>query len=212
MTSEKMTVHEGLIELKTLNKRIEDAITQGIYCKANKKSNKKINGKDINTIREDIKSSFQKATDLINRRTALKKAICNSNAVTPVTVIDDTMTVAELIDMKIHKTQFQALLLNCLTRNYEDAISLIARNNGEILEQNAEKYIINLYNSKEKINTEDISRLKAEYKEENTYELIEGYDTLKEIEKLRTEIDTFLTKADSALSVSNAVTIIEFSY
>ena len=44
MQKEIMTVHRALAELKTMDKRIEDAIADGIYCIPNKHSNAKIKG------------------------------------------------------------------------------------------------------------------------------------------------------------------------
>lgn len=44
MTTEKMTVHKALTELKLLDDRIAKAIAEGIYCVANKHSNDKIGG------------------------------------------------------------------------------------------------------------------------------------------------------------------------
>ena len=47
MTTEKMTVHKALAELKLLDDRIEKAIKEGVYCVANKHSNDKIGGVPI---------------------------------------------------------------------------------------------------------------------------------------------------------------------
>ena len=42
MTTETMNIHQALVELKTLNKRIESAIREGEWVVANKHSNGKI--------------------------------------------------------------------------------------------------------------------------------------------------------------------------
>ena len=44
MTTEKMTVHKALAELKVIGDRITNAISTGVFCRANKHSNEKING------------------------------------------------------------------------------------------------------------------------------------------------------------------------
>ena len=44
MTTEKMTVHKALAELKIVDDRIVSAIDGGTYCVANKHSNDKIKG------------------------------------------------------------------------------------------------------------------------------------------------------------------------
>ena len=43
MTTERMTIHKALSESKILDRRIDGAIYEGIYCLANKHSNNKIN-------------------------------------------------------------------------------------------------------------------------------------------------------------------------
>lgn len=52
MTTEKMTVHKALAELKIVDDRIISAINGGTYCVANKHSNEKIKGVPV----EDYKS------------------------------------------------------------------------------------------------------------------------------------------------------------
>ena len=49
MTTEKMTVHKALCELKTLDARIQKSIQQGTFVFANKHSNNKVAGVSINT-------------------------------------------------------------------------------------------------------------------------------------------------------------------
>ena len=44
MTTEKMTVHKALCELKTLDARIQKSIQQGTFVFANKHSNNKVAG------------------------------------------------------------------------------------------------------------------------------------------------------------------------
>lgn len=44
MTTEKMTIHKALAELKIVDDRIISAINGGTYCVANKHSNEKIKG------------------------------------------------------------------------------------------------------------------------------------------------------------------------
>ena len=49
MTTEKMTVHKALCELKTLDARIQKSIQQGTFVFANKHSNNKVAGVSIGT-------------------------------------------------------------------------------------------------------------------------------------------------------------------
>ena len=135
MTHEQMTVHKGLAELKTIDGRINKAISEGVYVIANKHSNEKIKGKSISDFKETMKSSYQKATDLINRRNALKRAIVLSNANTKVTVGGVEYTVAEAIEMKNHGMEFKATLMRTMAYQNDSAQTEINRNSGDAIER-----------------------------------------------------------------------------
>lgn len=47
MTTETMTIHKALCELKTLDSRIKKAIEGSVFVFANKHSNAKVSGKTI---------------------------------------------------------------------------------------------------------------------------------------------------------------------
>ena len=64
MTTEKMTVHKALCELKTLDARIQKSIQQGTFVFANKHSNNKVAGVSINTYSEEIRAAYQSAKDM----------------------------------------------------------------------------------------------------------------------------------------------------
>ena len=86
MTTEKMTVHKALAELKVIGDRISSAISTGVYCRANKHSNEKVSGVSVEDFKKQIQGSWDKANDLIKRRNAIKKAVVFSNAITKVKV------------------------------------------------------------------------------------------------------------------------------
>ena len=67
MTTETMTIHKALSELKVIGARIDKTISQGVYCKANKHSNDKINGVSVDEFKTQIQASWNKANDLISR-------------------------------------------------------------------------------------------------------------------------------------------------
>ena len=98
MNKEKMTIHRALAELKTIDSRIEKAISETRFCRSNKHSNEKINGKSIDDYIAETKSAYESINDLIRRRNAMKRAVVLSNAITNVTVGDEVMTVAEAIE------------------------------------------------------------------------------------------------------------------
>lgn len=213
MTTETMTVHKALAELKLLDSRIEKAIAEGVYCIANKHSNDKIGGIPIDEYIKIMQGVYDKATDLINRRKAIKRAVVLSNAVTKVSVAGTEYTVAEAIEMKNHGVDFDKLLMNTMNAQYRNAQMQIKQENGKDLEQRAEQYVTAIYGQKEgKANITDIEKVKSDFLKSNQYELVDPLHVLDKIEDLEKKINDFMAEVDSALSVSNALTEITIEY
>lgn len=213
MTTETMTIHKALAELKVLESRIMKTVGDGTYCVANKHSNEKINGVSVENYKKVIQGAYDKAIDLIARYKAIKKAVTLSNAKTVVTIGDEEYTVAEAIWMKNHGVEFDELLLNELREQYSKAQAKILKQNGNDLEQRAEQYVVGIYGSKEgKTNTDDFEKTKQDFITSQTFELVDPIGILEKIEVLEEKISTFKAEVDSALSTSNALTIAEVNY
>lgn len=213
MTTEKMTVHKALAEIKVMDSRINNAIYGGVYCLANKHSNEKVKGIAVEDYKKVMQGYYDKANDLIKRNEAIKKAVVLSNAVTKVKIGDNEYTVAEAIWMKNHGIDNKDELLVRLQQQYNKAQAEILKNNGEELDKRAEQYVIGIYGSKEgKADTEAFEKTKKEFIKVNQYELLDPIGVLKVIEDLEKEIDTFKAEVDAALSTSNAITEIEVTY
>lgn len=217
MTTEKMTIHKALAELKTMDDRITKAIRNTTYVMAVKHSAEKINGVKINDFKDNMKSGYQKVEDLMARREAMKRAVVLSNATTKVKVGDKEMTVTEAIEMKNHGMEFRGMLLRQMNSAYISAQNELTRNSGDILEKNAEQYVLSVIaaqpkDSKMSVDSEAMKGLRKTYIENNTYDLIDPMNIAKIIEDLDAKINEFNAEVDAALSVSNALTVIEFSY
>ena len=213
MKVEKMTVHKALAELKIVDDRINSAINGGTYCVATKHSNSKINGISIEDYTKVMQGYYDKATDLIRRRNAIKRAVVLSNATTKVTINGAEYTVAEAIEMKNHGVEFDESMLSVLRNQYNKAQAEILKQNSDDLEKRAEQYVIGIYGSKEgKTNTDDFEKTKKDFINANSYELIDPIKILDRINELEESIANFKAEVDSALSVSNAITEIEISY
>ena len=213
MTTEKMTVHKALAELKIMDDRIVSAINGGTYCVANKHSNDKIKGVSLEEYKRTMQGCYDKVVDLIKRRNAIKRAVVLSNAITKVSVNGTEYTVAEAIEMKNHGVEFDDMLYRTLNSQYLMAQGEILRQNGDDLEKRAEQYVIGIYGSKEgKTNTDDFEKTKKDFITANSYELIDPIKILEKINSLEESISSFRAEVDAALSTSNAVTEIEISY
>ena len=212
MIHEKMTVHKALAELKTLDDRINSEITGSVFVRANRHNNMKIFGKTIPDFMADTESSYQSVKALINRRNAMKRAVVLSNAITKVNIGGVEYTVAEAIEMNNHGMENLVELRNCLREQYSSVKRMVESENGDKLVKACENYIQATFGTKEKVNNPDIETAQKVYMANNTYDIVTGFDIEKIIKELTDRIDAFKAEIDSALSVSNALTVIEFDY
>ena len=213
MTTEKMSVHKALAELKTMDDRITKAINNGTYCCANKHSNVKISGISIPEYKAKMRGDYDKVVSMIMRRNAMKRALVLSNAKTIVAINGVEYTVAEAIEMKNHGLTYDAMFCNRLKMQYSGAQTTISAKNGDELERKAEKYVVEMYGSNEDAKKgENASLAKKEYIEQNSYDFIDEIKIIDRIKEIEEYVDAFMVEVDSVLSVSNALTEIEFSY
>lgn len=213
MTTEKMNVHQALAELKTIDKRINSAIREKDWVIANKHSNTKIGGIPVEEWKAAVVSQHQKVMDLIRRRDAIKRAVVNSNAVTKVLIAGKEYTVAEAIDRKNNGVGFLSLLAQRITADHTLAKNNADRANGSELERRADEHVkIMCGNSDMKDKLGEAQRIRKEFIEAQTVELVDPIGALKVVEALDEEVSSFLCNVDAALSVSNAVTEITVEY
>ena len=212
MIHEKMTVHKALAELKTLDDRINSEITGSVFVRANRHNNMKIFGKTIPDFMADTESSYQSVKALINRRNAMKRAVVLSNAITKVNIGGVEYTVAEAIEMNNHGMENLVELRNCLREQYSSVKRMVESENGDKLVKACENYIQATFGTNENIYIPDIEMAQKVYMTNNTYDIVTGFDIEKVIKELTDRIDAFKAEVDSALSVSNALTVIEFDY
>lgn len=216
MTHETMTVHKALAELKIIDDRIDSAISNVLFITAVKNGTKKINGVDVESYKETVRSSYQKANDLINRRNAIKRAVVMSNAVTKVTVAGVEYTVAEAIDMKNHGLDGMKMMLNTMVRQYRDATYNFNKYSGEALELKANEYVMNILgsqgNASDKTDVKQVQALHDSYVANNEFVMIDPIYIEKKIEDIQNKIAEFETEVDAALSVSNSLTTIDIEY
>jgi len=213
MTKETMTVHKALAELKTIDKRIEKAISDGFFCEIKKHSAEKVSGMTEDELNKRIQSNYDKVKDLIDRRSALKKAVVQSNSVTKVKIGDSEYTVAIAIEMKNHGVDLLEAFLRKMESNYSVCKAKIESENGESLEKQADSFVTGLYGNKDgKVNATEIEKLKEDYIKSNQFELIDPINISEKISETEAWIADFSSEVDAALSVSNALTEITIEY
>lgn len=212
MNTEKMTVHRALAELKTLDARIKKEILSNNFVVTNRHSNTKIDGVSIDKFNENILATFTKINDLISRRNAMKRAITLSNAVTKVVIGGVEYTVAEAIGMKQCGMDNIHNFMAVLTEQKNNAVKLSITKNGDSLNDRADEYVTGLFGNKDKTNQDDITAARDMYIKANTIDIIDPIGVDKVVADMKDYYDGFMTEVDACLSVSNAVTVIEFSY
>ena len=156
---------------------------------------------------------YDKASSLITRRNAIKRAVVLSNAQTTVKIGEREYTVAEAIEMKNHGIEYDELLLAELKDQYLGSKAILLKENGQSLSDRADKFVVDMYGTKDvKVNPDDVEKARKSFIESNTYDLIDPLDMQKKIEELETRISEFKAEVDAALSVSNAITEITVEY
>lgn len=216
MNTEKMTVHKALAELKIIDDRIAKAIRDGVFVDAAKKGTLNFHGMTKEEYMNKMRADKQKASDLIERQKAMRRAVTLSNATTMVTVAGVEMTVAEAIAMKNHGMENEQRFLYHLSNRLNDAKNMFDRYNGENLEILANDYVQQMLRAQgESANNVDEKTIKAlhdQYIALNEYEMIDPLHVADIISDKDDFINEFNADCDAALSVSNAITEIEFSY
>lgn len=203
----KLSIHRALTELKMLNHRIEAATNEVSAVLANRKSNSKINGVEIQEYEKQMQSSYDKVVGLIDYRNRIKSLVVESNAKTKVTVGKEEMTVAEAIERK-QSIQFEKKLLEVMQQQYRSAINMVSKEN-DALPAKLETYLINILGNKDKQSPEEVKLHTETFMKRNEYELIDPMNVKKKMEALNSRIEEFESEVDAVLSESNATTFIE---
>ncbi len=203
----KLSIHRALTELKMLNLRIETATNEVSAVVANRKSNSKINGVDIQEYEKQMQASYDKVVGLISYRNKIKALVVQSNASTKVIVGKEEMTVAEAIERK-QSIQYEKNLLEIMQHQYRSTINTVAKEN-DALPAKLETYLINILGNKDKQSPDEVKLHTETFMKRNEYEVIDPLNVKKQIESLSTCIEEFESEVDAVLSESNATTFIE---
>lgn len=198
-----ITITEGLVELKLLDKRIEKAMTKN-WCAAVRAS--EFSEEKRKEYETEIKALYQSVNDLISERNRIKAAIVKSNATTTLKVGSEEMTVAEAIERK-SSIEYEKKLMSWVKGAYSSAVNTVTTSNLAV--QNKIDQMLNSMASSDKADIAEAQKVLSEsYMAKNGWILLDPLNAEKEIEKLDKRIDEFEKNVDLALSLSNAVTII----
>lgn len=213
MTTETMTLTQALSELKILDKRISYEITSGVFCGCKKHVDAKFQGVSIEDAKKNMRAAYDKTTNLIARRTAIKKALTQANATTEVTVAGKTMTIAEAIFMK-SGIDMQKLFLKSMATQYENNVRTADNFNGIKLTEACDRYIGSLYGNEASSENRaaEIDDVRTRFIENQTMEVFSGFPIKEVIENMKDEIDSFEANVDSAITIANSTKTITIEY
>lgn len=208
----KITVTEGLNELKLYDAKIRKAIEKLELIGATKKCSDKVNVVSREKFITDTKAAYQQVSDWIKNRNTLKSTIVMSNAITHLEVGDKKMTVAEAIERK-NSIEYEKDLLNEMKHEWALATFNVKKENEKV--DNKVDELIQSFVSRDttkKFDKNEQTAVEALYREQNEWELVDPLGLYDIMLKLEADIDTFESQVDGKLSLCNATTFIELDF
>ena len=205
----KISVTQGLVELKTLDSRIMKAIDNCSFIGAKKKSSDKVGHFKEENFVENVKADYQSVNDLITNRATLKSAIVQSNAITNVEIGGVTYTVAQAIERK-SSIVYDKTLLVAMKQQYKKVTDQVFKENSKVDAQVENMLLTYLgKDTDKKLNENDLELITTPFREKNEWSLVDPLNLYEKIQELEKSITDFESEVDTQLSISNAVTFIE---
>lgn len=199
--SDDMTITRALVELKTLDKRIQKSIDESVFCSIQGELRKP----DPKTT--NAQSNYDKIRDLMNRRIKIKSAIVSSNASTRIKVCGMDMSVAEAIELKSSIKNYKTLLMR-MKQQYGDSTLRVEQEN-QRTRTNLENSLSKIDNgnsngnSSERLNVGDYSKSYMKIHGVEVYDPIKIEEKITSLEKF---INDYESEVDFVLSEKNATT------
>lgn len=212
MAVRKITITEGLNELKLYDAKIRKAIEKLELIGATKKCSDKVGVVSREKFITDAKAAYQQIFDWIKNRNVLKSAIVMSNAITYLEIGDKKMTVAEAIERK-NSIEYEKDLLNEMKQEWALATLNVKKEN-EKVDKKVDELIQTLVgrDTTKKLDKDEQAAVENPYRAKNEYELVDPLGLYDLMVKLEAEIDEFESTVDGKLSLCNATTFIELDF
>lgn len=200
----EMPIHRGLVELKSLDKRIQKAQTKS-FIGVQSGNQAPAGYPSVVVFAEEAKANLQSVRDLMERRNRIKSAITASNAVTIVRMEGREMTVAEAIDRRDTGLVYERQLLQTLREQLRQVEQTIETERQDVVRR-ADSHIEATYGSREQGNADEIEKSRRLFLERLEPNLIDPSNLRQVMTELDETIDMFETEVDFTLSESNTVT------
>ena len=204
----KITLHQALSELKTIEKRIDDKLSNSNLIWVGNESQKVGNLYTKEEYEMQVKASYQSITDLISLQTHLKKALMKANAETDVEMNEKNYKIIDLIVEKDLIAMKKKLLPKMKQQLYQ-AIQVMNSNN-DVVNTNLQRILEATFGrDQSKVSAGDIDAISAPYKKSNEWNLIDPLKIEDKMKQIEQEIIDFETNVDATLSTINAITTID---
>lgn len=199
-----ITITRALVELKTLNDRINKATERATLirvCYPDKQY--------VDTFGKTAQEHLQSIRDLIRYRAALKGAIVKSNAETLVKIAGKEYTVAEAIERKT-SINYEKNLMDKIRNQRQTAVSECDTHNRNS-EIRLERMLTAEVGKDKRTDPEIVKSLTEGYRKANMATLDDPLDLATLIAKMEEDMAAFKAEVDIALSESNSRTMISIS-
>ena len=200
-----LTITRALVELKTLDSRINKLILNNyfiIYKTKNK--NYSINEEEF---KKNALSEYQSLNDLISRREKIKNAITLSNSKTIVTIGDKSMTVSNAIEFKA-TIEYKKSLLETMKKQRQ-MVTIESENHKQRVQQKVDDNVKIICGKDSKPDANVIQTISDGITKGDPIEIFDPLNIDNVIKELETTIEDFSANVDYVLSESNALTSID---
>ena len=201
--TQKMSITQGLAELKMLDKRITTHLKHLRWCDVSTEANRV----DAEKLKSRAEAEYQSYMDLVKRRDSIKRAIVLSNATTRVKVAEWEGTVAEAIEHK-SSIEYKRRLLESMKAQLQEARAKYETAKGQ-MDAKLERLLQSELGKDVKTNPDTLAALTNTFRSQNKIDLVDPLDLAAKVSALEEEITSFETNVDWVLSEANGKTTVE---
>lgn len=203
---EEITLTRALVELKSLNNKIDRLSDQLMVVEVKKGDKIYLTNEDLKAFNKKAQASFQQLSDLIERYNNIKEKILNTNSTTKVEIAGKEYTIASAINRKNSIHMYQTFIERLKT-NYNYARRSVEETNTET-KRRLDKMLEKELESSSKTNKETIDSISKPFLAANTVELADPLGVENVIKIMEDDVENFLAEVDLTLSEVNAKTYI----
>lgn len=209
MATEKriITLHEALVELKTIDARISKAVDNARLVGITQGQSDKIWNLTKDEFTKKAIASKQSIGDLIALKSIVKAWVMKANAETSIEIWGKKMTIIEAINKK-ESISLEKVIINRFKNALQNMEAEISRGNTDV-KTNLQKIIeITMWKENVKTTGTEIETITKTYLDWNWFNLYDPTNLRDRIIEQEAWIEQFENSIDSKLSVINAITTI----